>query len=419
MFWGHEMTQRMFTWAAGILAFAAAAVFIAWLTSEDPRTNQASFEDTPLQMSLSPSTEAITLAQFRNDQGETVTLLVTQYADGAITGIDFSDFGAPRFDDPFEVLASVDPSEIVSAERELSGRIEVSIEDLLPSGPTGSHHIGIGTNFPEHAEEASSDSVFNFPKFGTATPARTSVVAPASGLLDYEVEFCMRFDRPIASLKDFDDAVKGLFLCADFTDRIALLELADFDNLDSGYGFSDAKSGDDFFPTGPFLVVPQDWRAFIAEERMTTELNGEARQDARGAEMTLDYRALAEKALNDMSEARFFYQGDFYRLSQTGRIEPEMTLMSGTSEGVIFTSPARHDYIEMIIAYVLAGGPLSGKSLIDIGVPIFIENEVQGGHFLKPGDEVIYRSSRMGEIVVEVIAPSGVQLTSALGQERT
>jgi 2-keto-4-pentenoate hydratase/2-oxohepta-3-ene-1,7-dioic acid hydratase in catechol pathway len=401
------MTRRILVWAAGILAAAAAALFMAWISSEDPRTNQASFEDAPLQMGLSPLTEAITLAQFRNDRGETVTLLVTQSADGIVTGIDFADIGAARIDDPFEVLASVEPSKIVSAEREVSGRIEIPIEDLLPSGPAGSLHIGIGTNFPEHAEEASSDSVFHFPKFGTATPARTHVVAPASGLLDYEVEFCMRFDRPIASLKDFDDAVKGLFLCADFTDRIALLELADFDNLDSGYGFSDAKSGDDFFPTGPFLVVPQDWRSFIAEERMTTELNGEARQDARGEEMTLDYRALADKALKDMSEARFFYKGEFYRLSQTGRIEPEMTLMSGTSEGVIFTSPARHDYIEMMISYVLAGGPFSGKSLIDIGVPVFIENELQGGHFLKRGDVVIYRSSRMGEIVVEVIAPSG------------
>lgn len=396
------MLQSMIKSAIGISVFATASVFIAWITSEDPETNPASFEDTPLEMKLSPLSEAVTLAQFRNDQDETVTLLVTDNENGRVTGIDFADLGAARLDDPFEVLASVARSQLLSAERRVPRRLEIPVETLLPSGPAGSLHIGIGTNFPEHAEEASSDSVFNFPKFGRATPARTNVVAAASGLLDYEVELCVRFDRPITSVEDFDDAVKGFFLCADFTDRIALLELADFDNLDSGYGFSDAKSGDDFFPTGPFLVVPNDWRTFIADERMTTELNGEARQDARGHEMTLDYRALAEKALNDMTEARFYYRGDYHRLSPTGVIEADMTLMSGTSEGVIFTAPARHDYIEMIIAYLLAGGPLSGKDLIEIGVPVFIENEIQGGHFLKPGDVVTYRSSRMGDIVVEV-----------------
>lgn len=398
------MVKRIVTWAVGIFVFVASAIFLAWATSEDPKTNQASFEETPLEMRLSPLSEAVTLAQFRNEQDQTVTLLVTEYADGRVTGIDFTDLGAARFDNPFEVLASIEAETILSAEREISRRVDIPVESLLPSGPSGSIHIGIGTNFPEHAEEASSDSVFNFPKFGTATPARTRVAATPSGLLDYEVEFCMRFDRPVASVEDFDKAVKGLFLCADFTDRIALLKLADFDNLDSGYGFSDAKSGDDFFPTGPFLVIPQDWRAFVAEERMTTDMNGEARQDARGHEMTLDYRALAEKALDDMSEARFYYQGDFYRLSPSGRVEPEMTLMSGTSEGVIFTSPVRHDYIEMMIAYVMAGGPFSGKSLIEIGVPVFIDNEIQGGHFLTPGDVVTYRSSRMGDIIVDVVA---------------
>ena len=92
---------------------------------------------------------------------------------------------------------------------------------------------------------------------------------------------------------DFDTAVKGLFLCGDFTNRNALVELVDPDNLDSGHGFSDSKSGPDFFPTGPFIVVPKDLASFVSNLRMTTSVNQQARQDARGGEMTLDFRQLA------------------------------------------------------------------------------------------------------------------------------
>ena len=385
---------------AGLLV--GGLTYLAWFSSPDPKFNRASFESEALTQSIADPDTALTLAQYRAGAGEVVTLLVDTIHEGEISGIDLADLGARRVEDPFAALASVDVDNLTAA---FSGPFErhvVALEQLLPTAPPGGRHLGIGTNFPEHAEEAHSESVFVFPKFGTATPARTTVAAPEGGLLDYEVELCMRFDRPIRSLDDFDAAVKGLFLCADFTDRIALLELADPDNLDSGYGFSDAKSGPGFFPSGPFLLIPKDWSSFVADTRMMTCLNGEARQDARGGEMTLDFRELAEKVLGEMREQRFYYAGEYYKLAPDQRIDQDMTLMSGTSEGVIFTTPARHDYIEIALAYLLEGGPLSGKGLMDIAIPVFIENERASGHFLKPGDTVIYRASMLGDIVVEI-----------------
>jgi 2-keto-4-pentenoate hydratase/2-oxohepta-3-ene-1,7-dioic acid hydratase in catechol pathway len=380
----------------------SALVFVAWLSSPDPKFNKASFETEPLTQSIAGPDTALTLAQYRAENGEVLTLLVDALHEGEISGIDLADLGAKREENPFSALASVDADRLSTATSGPFIRQVVTIERLLPAAPQGSWHLGIGTNFPEHAEEAQSDSVFVFPKFGAATPARTTVAAPEGGLLDYEVELCMRFDRPIQSLEDFDAAVKGLFLCADFTDRIALLELADPENLDSGYGFSDAKSGPGFFPSGPLLVIPKDWSSFVAETRMMTFLNGEPRQDARGREMTLDFRGLTEKALGDMQDQRFYYDGAFYKLVPNQRIEQDMVVMSGTSEGVIFTKPARHDYMEIALAYLLAGGPLSGKGLMEIALPVFIENERASGHFLKPGDRVTYRASRLGDIVVDI-----------------
>ncbi len=406
------MPMKIARYLGGFCLLASSLTFLLWVTSPDPKFNPASFEDAPFEQTLADPGEAVTLAQYIDPAGETVTIVVVAYDGKTVQGIDLADLGAPRSPDPFFALATADLTALQAASSLQFERRQVHVTDLLPTGPTGEQHIGIGTNFPEHAEEAQSESVFNFPKFGTATPARTSVAAQTDGLLDYEVELCMRFDRPISSLEDFDAAVKGLFLCADFTERIKLLELADFDNLDSGYGFSDAKSGPGFFPTGPFLIIPNNWETFVTNTRMMTHLNGQPRQDARGGEMILDFRELAEKVLGDMDQPRFFYQDDFYKLAPAARIEQDMTLMSGTSEGVIFTTPQRHDYIEIAIGYVLKGGPLSGSDFMDFAVEAFIQSERASGHFLQPADVVTYQASGLGDIRVEITSP---QIVSSSG----
>ena len=386
---------------ASILAIAVMA--IAWATSPDPRGNPASFEDNPPRPQLAPLDRAITLASYTDSDGLRATLLVTALEDDAISGVDLVELGGARTGNPLRDFNTIDPAMFQTEILDDQPEISVLIADLLPASPGGDRHIGTGTNFPEHAEEANSDSVFQFPKFGTATPARTTIRALDGVLLDYEVELCMRFDRDITSLDDFDAATKGVFLCGDFTNRNALVELADPDNLDSGYGFSDAKSGPGAYPSGPFVVVPSDWRSFVADARMTTSVNGERRQDARGSEMTLDFRALAEKALLDMDEARFYYQSSFYKLAEDRSIKEDATLMSGTAEGVIFTPPTRGDIIEGLAAYISAGGPLSDTGILDTIKRVFIANELESGHFLKPGDVVKHGSNYLGDIEVDVV----------------
>lgn len=390
-------------WIASTGAIAAMGVFLAWVTSPNPRHNPASFEDEPLEMELAPLEEALTLAQFRGEDGRTRTMVVTSWDGKAATGIDLEQLGASETDSPFEALGGADLSLIRSAKTEGLQMSTVAVAELLPSGPGGQQHIGTGTNFPEHAEEANSVSVFQFPKFGPASPARTTVRANPGILLDYEVELCVRFDRELKAPADFDQAVKGFFLCGDFTNRNALINLADPDNLDSGNGFSDAKSGPDFFPTGPFLIVPNDWKAFISNVRMTTSVNGAPRQDSRGSEMTLDFRSLVEKAFGDMEKPRFLYRDGYVKLMPDASIPASATLMSGTSEGTIFTPPTRGDIIEAIIAYLGQGGPLAGEEFMDVARRKFIANELAGKHYLQPGDTVKHGSSYLGDISVRVV----------------
>lgn len=386
-----------------MVLLVAIGLTIAWATSPDPAYNPASFEDEALVEGVAPLDEAITLAQYRNEAGETRTIQIIEFSDETVTGIDLAEMGAPSGENPFTALASAGSTPFDAAAVQALPRMEIAMSRLLPSGSTGDRHIGTGTNFPEHAEEANSGSVFSFPKFGPATPARTTAKAEPGVLLDYEVELCMRFDRDIASAADFDAAVKGIFLCGDFTNRNAIVQLVDPDNLDSGSGFSDAKSGPDFFPTGPFLVIPQDWSTFVSDVRMTTSVNGEPRQDARGGEMTMNFRQLVEKALADMSEQRFLYKGGYEYLSLDGKIDKTSTLMSGTSEGVIMGQPTRGDMIEALAQYLMAGGPLSDTGLIDTARQTWIRNEQESGYYLQPGDTVRYGSSFLGNIEVTVV----------------
>ena len=386
-------------YAIGGAVLIPLAVFAGWASSPDPKFNPASFEKAPLSLQLAPLEDAVTLAQFLDGQGRRQTMLVRSYGAEAVTGIDLRTLGARATDDVFEALASADLTPVLAGDAGELPIVSLPIGRLLAAAPSGTQHIGTGTNFPEHAQEANSQSVFQFPKFGRASPARTKVRADSKILLDYEVELCVRFDRDIKAIADFDTAVKGFFLCGDFTNRNALINLADPDNLDSGRGFSDAKSGPDFFPTGPFLVVPTHWAAFVGTLRMTTAVNGTPRQDARGSEMTLDFRALTQKALGDMAKPRFLYRDRYVRLMPGGAIAQSAALMSGTSEGTIFTPPSRADLIEAMVAYALK----RGESFMNVARKTFIANELAGGHYLQPGDTVRHASNWLGEIRVEVV----------------
>lgn len=400
------MLGRIVGWMGVGLVLAAAVLATAWLSSPDPRGNVASFEPEALRPELAPLTEAVTLAQVARPGGGTVTLLVTELVGEHIHAIDLSRVTGSGSANPFEVLAGLshDQLQALAEAGELQERL--AMVDLLPAAPPGTRHIGTGTNFPEHAAEAASNAVFQFPKFGIAMPARASVRWKADVLLDYEVELCARFDRSIRSTADFDAAVKGLFLCGDFTDRSKLIRLIDPDNLDSGRGFSDGKSREDFFPAGALLVVPRNWQRFVAAERMTTVVNGQPRQDARGGEMTLDFRALVEKALGDMERDRFLNKGSWHRLAPQAAITPDMTLMSGTAEGVIFTPPTRGDVIGGAARWLFSAGWARGEPLVPSVIESFIASELASGHFLQPGDVVEHRSWHLGDIVVEVTGES-------------
>jgi hypothetical protein len=103
-----------------------------------------------------------------------------------------------------------------------------------------------------------------------------------------------------------------------------------------------------------------------------------------------------------MSRDRFLYQGSYYALAPQPAITPDMALMSGTAEGVIFTPPTRGDMIEGGMRWLFSAAWARGQGLVPSVIDTFIDNELASGHFLQPGDIVEHRSSHLGNIVVEV-----------------
>lgn len=391
-----------------VLLAVPLAVAVTCLLAGDPKKNHVTFEEMPLKTSVLSPESALTFAQLRKDTGEVSTLMVVAQSGEFITAVELTDIGVPHNTDIFEVTSRVDRSALVASYHDETLHRQYAIKQLLPAGGTFDRHVASGTNFPEHAEEANSQAVFNFPKFGQATPARTTVVAEAEVLLDYEVELCVRFDRDIRSIEDFDAATKGFFLCGDFTDRASLTRLVDPENYNSGSGFSDAKSGPGFFPTGSFIVIPYDWEAFIDSERMTTTVNGMARQDARGGEMILDFRQLVIRVLDETKHPeQFLYKNSEVPLIVDGVIPRGAALMSGTSEGVIFTPPTNCDILHGIGSAIISGQVGSRDAVVSAIRERFLRGEIESGRFLQAGDVIEYQSGSMGDIRVAVVAPAG------------
>jgi 2-keto-4-pentenoate hydratase/2-oxohepta-3-ene-1,7-dioic acid hydratase in catechol pathway len=283
-------------------------------------------------------------------------------------------------------------------------------DKLLPVSDAQAH-VAFGTNFASHGKEVANETPFAFPRLLQPTaPTSELAVNPQTELMDYEVELCMRFDRDIASLADFDAARNAVFLCGDFTDRAAMLRgMPDGEDTFSGIGFTDAKSLPGAFPTGPFLVVPQDWRSFVASEAISTELDGRSMQFTEGSDMLMDFRQMVGFALEHGNHDNWTYQGAAVPLVRGGVIRRGQVVLSGTADGVLFRPPSRRTMAAHIGGYFLLGGVLSGDAPRRYIIEQFIENGIDEKAMLQPGNTVVHRATRLGTIKTTVVSRADAQ----------
>ncbi|MEO1048806.1 MAG: hypothetical protein AAFR32_10580 [Pseudomonadota bacterium] len=98
--------KRRASHVGGAILLVTVATLIALATAPYPKFKPASFEEEPLVAIVAPLSEAVTLAQFANEDAAVRTMLVLTFTSESVTGVDLEAFGATASDDPLKALAS-------------------------------------------------------------------------------------------------------------------------------------------------------------------------------------------------------------------------------------------------------------------------------------------------------------------------
>ncbi|SEN06937.1 2-keto-4-pentenoate hydratase/2-oxohepta-3-ene-1,7-dioic acid hydratase (catechol pathway) [Duganella sp. CF517] len=389
--------RTAFPAACAVLAALLASAPVQGQTTANPGPSQARVAAKPAP-GLAPMDKAHTFSQVLHGD-KTSTLLVTALNGDTVSAIDLSEISELYSADAFDVIGRFDAAALTGLARRPQRVRTYAVAGLLGVGPRGVAHIAAGTNYPAHGAEVGHEDAFLFPKISAATGPRSTIVADADGLLDYEVEVCARFDRELRSVADFDAARKGLFLCGDFSDRATLVKKINLRDVGSGDGFPDAKSGPDRFPAGALLVVPRDWKSFLVEVDIATYVNGERRQYARAGDMLKDLRSIVGETLDGARTRTWLFKDG--RIPMVGRaaIDTGSAVLTGTGEGVVFKKPGA----AVMKSVMQAKGRPGQLAALDR----YVKDEIKKRIYLQTGDRVVYGSNYLGTIETDVVAAAG------------
>ncbi len=346
---------------------------------------------------LAPAQEALTVA-FANRAGVREAFLVVAASDASLSAV------ALGTDDAFAALTGRSEADLAALLRE-GPRTELALAELLPV-LEGAQHIAGGANYVEHGEEVDVAAPFLFPKVAVPTGWQESLTVQPGWLLDYEVEIALVFDREIESLADLANARAGVFVINDFTERAQLTLEAELSEPDVGGGFADAKGKPGFLPTGPFLVIPRDWRSFVENCEIRLQVNGDERQHARGGELIWPVEELVRRTLVLGAAPRFMHEGHAIALSP-GRIPRGMAILSGTPGGAVFNTPGIGFIAANAAWWAVSLGFLDGDVATSVK-QAWIEKLLQESAFLRAGDVVIAEGRGLGAIVTRISVASPV-----------
>ena len=351
-------------------------------------------------VAIAPREEALTFARLESPSGPRV-LAVTRYAGGEVEGVDLSALLGRPVSDP---IAALEAEGWDGLRERIEGApataaVRAPAAALLTPVDLGAHHVAVGTNYPEHAGEASvTEGPFLFAKLVAPTGSRAPV-AVGDALLDYEVELAF---VPLQPLREGDrPATMGLILCNDYTDRALLLRHVDVADPTSGKGFTTGKSLPGYLPVGDLFVVPRDLRAFAAGLELGLWVNGAPRQQARVAEQIWDLdRVLAETWAR--REVTWAHRGEQVSLlAPDGTIPARALIMSGTPGGTVFKGVGWGTRLRGVWSWLRGGGSMPITAQV---IETYIDEARATRGYLQPGDRVTIRVDRLG-VIENAIVP--------------
>jgi len=277
------------------------------------------------------------------------------------------------------------------------------IDKLLSPAGRSSHHVALGLNYQKHANEVNAkQQPFFFVKATKAT-RQQDITVSTEELLDYEIELCARPLNVLDSVPMNDTPAFGLFLCGDFTDRAKLLKNIDVDNLQSGRGFSLAKSNKNYFPTGPYLVISKNWQDFIDNTRLTLRLNGQLKQNVLAKELIWPLNTILEKSWQHNSNNKSVHNEQVTSLLPDNQISPNMVFLTGTPEGIMFRPPNIGFKISSALKFILLGH-FFNNTLTDYVIQQYNQKLLAEKAMLQPGDQLTLSANYLGKLSINIVA---------------
>jgi 2-keto-4-pentenoate hydratase/2-oxohepta-3-ene-1,7-dioic acid hydratase in catechol pathway len=277
------------------------------------------------------------------------------------------------------------------------------IDKLLSPAGKNSHHVALGLNYQKHANEVNAkQQPFLFVKATKAT-RQQDITVSTEELLDYEIELCARPLTALDSVPMNDTPAFGLFLCGDFTDRAKLLKNMDVDNLQSGRGFSLAKSKKNYFPTGPYLVISKNWQDFIDNTRLTLQLNGQLKQNVLAKELIWPLSTILEKSWQHNSNNKPVHNEQVTSLLPNNQISPAMVFLTGTPEGIMFRPPTIDFKISSALKFTFLGHFFNRK-LTDYVIEQYSQKLLAEKAMLQPGDQLTLSANYLGKLSINIVA---------------
>ena len=339
--------------------------------------------------------DALTLSRYLKD-GKVHTVAVLEDDGEHITGIDLS-VQLSRYDrNSFDVIKGLEFSTVVQHIRSGSDKVSIQYDELLPC-VEGKEHIAIGINYAEHGKETGQVKPFMFPKFVQTDPAIHKIDYQKGWLLDHEVELGMVFPSAVCSSADLDHMMIGFMVVNDFTDRAELMHKMDIKNVTGGRGFPDAKSKEGFLPTGPYMVIPKDWREFVTELQLQLSVNGEIRQKGSAVDMVWNINEIIRRTLLERGKYDSYFQDKKVKLFEGDCIPPNSIIITGTPSGVVFNAPTGSFIFSRVLKYLFTGKFFSTK-MHPYVVEQYLKKDLKNPRYLKPGDHVVSSINYLGTI---------------------
>lgn len=365
---------------------------------------------------LAPLHEAITLARYAGPDGRVHTLAVLQDDGQAVSGVDLSQL-LNRYDTySLDVMQGYSHDDLARRIEAENARVKRAYADLLPA-VSGNHHPALGINYTEHGREAGMTEPFLFPKMVATSAAVHQLTYQPEWLLDYEVELGVVFDRTVTASTSLEEARLGFLVINDFTDRADLMRHVDTKNLGSGAGFSDSKSLPNFFPTGPYVVVPRQWRTFWPALQLNLTVNGQTRQQEKVDNMVWKLDKIIAEVVATKGEKRWVSHHQPAALFDGDGIPKGAVLLTGTPSGVAFNAPTGGFIAGAITKSIFTFSWLRGQSPIAYMKESHIKAQRRKPTYLKPGDVVVTSVSKLGHITT-TIQPAATTAATASQAER-